>query len=319
MGNLVSQDNYANNSNMTSMRGGSTYTNNFDELQKKLEKIVKNSKNNTISDTINFTKQSESDIDFDSIKELAQNGGGYDFVTAHPRRNRYSKNENSTFETILRGGGEPEAPLKPNSLSSISEEDYKLLQEVLRRHNRGIQQIQGQHGGCGCAAGNDNLISDTSPQPVNYDILKGGNAEDADTDKKKKDKKKHNEEDDESSSDDDYDTDSEAEDDSSEEEDAEDDDDDDYDESADGDELARTSKSSSSSASSQKKHKSSKKHQKRHMSSPNSEYLGTSQNGGSSEEIVIDSKYLYSDHNTVYGSDEHSEMFKAIKNRTMLR
>ena len=308
MGNLVSQDTHTNN-----MRGGSTYTNNFDELQKKLEKIVRNSKNNTVSDTINFGKQSESDIDFESIKEYAQNGGGHDFVTAIPRRTRYSN------QTVLKGGNsEP----KPNALSSISEEDFKLLQEVLKRHNRANQQPQDlQQGGCGCA-GNDNLISDTSPQPVNYDILKGGSVATKDEDKDKKKKKHVDEDDDEISDADDDDYDSESEDDSDEsseeESNDEDDEDDDYDESAEGDELARTSKSSSSSSSSQKKHKPSKKHQKRHSSDSHSEYLRTSQTAGSSEEIVIDSKYLYSDNNTFYGSDEHSEYFKAIKNRSML-
>jgi len=303
MGNFVSQDTHTNN-----MKGGSTYTNNFDELQKKLEKIVRNSKNNTASDTINFGKQSESDIDFDSIKEYAQLGGGHDFVTAIPRRTRYSN------QTMLKGGN-PE--LNPNALSSISEEDFKLLQEVLKRHNHTNQQPQDlQQGGCGCA-GNDNLISDTSPQPVNYDILKGGSVATKDKDKKKK---KHADEDDDEISDaDDDDYDSDSEDDSDESNDEElDDEDDDYDESAEGDELARTSKSSSSSSSSQKKHKPSKKHQKRHSSDSHSEYLRTSQTAGSSEEIMIDSKYLYSDNNTFYGSDEHSEYFKAIKNRSML-
>jgi hypothetical protein len=309
MGNFISQDTHGNN-----MIGGSTYTNNFDDLQKKIEKIVKKSKTNTVSDTINFSKQSESDIDFDSIRDLTQNGGGHDFVRVIPRRNRY--HNLTSNKNVLRGGNSA----NKNELSSISEEDYKLLQEVLKRHNNSLQK-----GGCGCA-GNDNLISETSPQPVNYDVLKGGAHEKDDVDKDKKhktDKKKKHDDEISDADEDEDDYDSEDEEDLSEDTEELDDEDDDYDESSDGDELARTKGSStSSSSSSHKKNmnrgKKHKKHQKRHSSDSDSEYVKTSQTAGSSEEIVIDSKYLYSDNNTFYGSDENSEYFKALKNRSIM-
>jgi len=348
MGNYTSHGTYTNNSQV-----GTRYSNNFEELQRNIEHLVKygGSQQTARTETINFTSKSSSDIDAESIKNLLQEGGSLDGLTVLARRARYNN-----FNSSQLGG----AQKNKNQLSSIDEDDFNFLKETLKRHNN-------QSGGCGCT-GTQSNDSPTSQEPVNYDVIKGGgNLTSATSDsiisynilkggndtkegsvvsatsdnslgyemlfggnKDKKDKNKDKDEDDEDVDLDSENTDEETDEDSEDSEDEEDEEDEeedeDYDESADGDELSRTkgsstSSSSASSSSSAKQKRAKQKRQQKKKSKKlhrNHDYLNSSQSAGSSDEIVIDTKYLYSDNNKFYGSDDNSEYYGALRNRSMM-
>jgi hypothetical protein len=283
MGNSVSQENQSD-----IMQNGGGFSNNFNDLQNTIQQMVKKSNNSTYSETINL-HDSSSDIDFESIQEVRQSGGLADILNVAPRRIRYGKIP--VEPSISHFGGAERGNLK--DLESINENDLEILKNILSKHAN-------QSGGCGCSGdAGERIVSDTSPQPIDYEMLSGG--------AKKKESK-----DDETSETEETEEDIESEDEEESEE-VEEEEEEDEDEEE-GDPLARTkndsSSSSSSSSSNNKKLKRAKKHS-------DSEYLKTSQSGGS-EEIVIDSKYLYSDNNSFYGSDDNSEYYKAIKNRSVL-
>jgi hypothetical protein len=344
MGNYTSQGTNSNNSHAD---------NNFEALQRNIQHLVKyGGQRATQTDTIHFTSKSTTEFDVDSIKEFMQNGGSLDNLNVLPRRSRYEQYANAAQQTnqSLIGGS---SKLNKNELSSIDDDDFKFLKDVLKRHNN-------QSGGCGCTGaqadnsptsqdpvdyanmkggafsatsdsflykskggnntvvGESGAVSATSDNSLGYDILFGG--------KKDKDDKENKKENDlDSSEDTDEDTDDEESDEDSDEEseDEDDEDDEDYDESAEGDELSRTKGSSTSSSSSestpelkrQSKKKSKSKSKKMHR---HHDYINSSQSAGSSDEIVIDTKYLYSDNNKFYGSDDNSEYYGSLRNRSMM-
>lgn len=292
MGNSVSQVNQSD-----IMQNGNGFSNNFNDLQNTIQQMVKKLNNNsTYSETINL-HDSTSDIDFDSVQEIKQSGGIADILNVTPRRIRYG-NVPVLPQSSHTGGSNSG---KLGELESINDKDLEVLKNILSRNNN-------QAGGCGCSGdATDKIVSDTSPQPVDYNILTGG--------KKKKDDDSEETEDEEDveSEDEEEETDEDIE---EEEEEDEDEEDEDEEEENSEESLARVRKSSSSSNSSSSRSSSNKKlkRAKRHN---DSEYLKTSQSGGS-EEIIIDSKYLYSDNNSFYGSDDNSEYYKAIKNRSVV-
>lgn len=327
MGNQTSQQ---------SNQRGAGYTNNFDDLQNKIESLVVNSKKSNFTETINFSNSSE--LDMDSIRD--QEGGKADHVNIKPRRARYLRYcQTGQPPTNLVGGGD-----NTLELSSIDEKDFQILKDILQQHqsggnllhtDRGVaelsptsaqpvdfsakfsptshsEQVGGfctqpsQTGGCGCndISSSPNVIR----KPTQFKALVGGN-------KDEKDEKSESEEnsDDEDTDDEDEDED---EDDDDEDEDEDDEDDEDHDETSDGDELARSRDSSSSKSDKKKKHHKQKRH--------TSEYIETSDDdddelsGGSTEEHTLTKKYIYSEHDTFYGSDDNSEYYKHIKNRSMV-
>lgn len=340
MGNYTSQGTNSNNSHAD---------NNFEALQRNIQHLVKyGGQRTTQTDTIHFNTKS-TEFDVDSIKEFMQNGGSLDNLNILPRRSRYEQ-----YATVAQRTNQPlvggSSKLNKSQLSSIDEDDFKFLKDVLKRHNNN------QSGGCGCTgAQSDN--SPTSQDPVSYADMKGGafsptsdsyvyNAKGGNDSKVKesgvvsvtsdnslgydilfggnKDKKDKKEDDLDSEDSDDEESDDEESDEESEDEEEDDEDDEDYDESADGDELSRTKGSSTSSSSSEStpelkrqsnKKSKSKKSKKLHR---HHDYLNSSQSGGSSDEIVIDTKYLYSDNNQFYGSDDNSEYYGSLRNRSMM-
>jgi hypothetical protein len=343
MGNQTSQQ---------SSQKGAGYTDNFNDLQNKIESLVVNSKKNNFTETINFSNSS--DLDLDSIRD--QEGGKADSINVRPRRSRYLRFVQSGQPSTnnLVGGGD-----NTMELSSIDEKDFQILKDILQQHQTGGNLLHtdkndmelsatspqpvnfaskfsptshsdmnlvggsfaskfsptsysdmelaggcklptnAQTGGCGC---NDITSSpnDIIRKPTHFKALVGGN--------KEKSKELTSESEEENSDDNEDDEDDE---DDSEEDSEEDEDEDDHDENSDGDELARSRDSSSSD----KKKKQRK--QKRH----HSEYIETSDDelsGGSTEEHVLTKKYIYSEHDTFYGSDDNSEYYKHIKNRSMV-
>lgn len=327
MGAFASNEAHANKSQY-----GAGYTNNFDELQKNIQRLVKNNNFNAATETINFTNEDQSSIDIDSIKDLRQNGGGLDRLAVLPTRSRFNAiNVSQTGGKLLQ-------------LSSIDENDFNILKDVLKRHDNS------QTGGCGCSqpvitsdtspiqnpvkynsmmggalsatspdsvnydilTGGKVLLSPTSPDQVNYNFLYGGSKDEKN--KKKKDDSSDDSSDSDDVDSDDVDSDDVDSDDVDSDEDEDEDEDEDYDESADGDELSRTKGSTSSSSSSEsdkkkKKHKKMKRH-------TNKNYLQTSESGSS--EVVLNTKYLYSDNNSFYGSDDNSEYYGSFRNRSMM-
>lgn len=310
----------------------------FDKLQSTIEKLVKSSQLNTEQDSIKFTKNSDSELDINSIKELLQNGGSIDSLNIHPRRNRYANynvsnlaNENSqqpqpSAVVTQSGGGcgcsaenaesEQVKLDRESNFKSINEKDLTMLQNVLNKN-----KSTNQTGGCGCADNNGQLLSITSPQSVNYDVLKGGSKSNeqlvSETSPQpidynilkggsksktvKKDKADKDEDDqDEDMLDDENDkdislssslsSDKDAGDDEDDEDDDDEDDDDDIDDSATDKKMTGRQKNN---------------------------YLETTQEGASSsEEIRINKKLLYSDNSNHYGSDD-SDYYKMIKNKSM--
>lgn len=306
---------------------------------------IGNSDFEKIQNRINFLLRSEqaggnvnepesSDINLDSILE-EQSGGS--------RRSRYLKFIPSSKD---QSGGNNTL----NDLSSIDEKDFQILKDILQKHQSGgndnlLHTDAEQNESKGDTSGNDlsatssqkiNLndaeLSATSDQPVDFNNMEGGcgcsmspASDDIVTKPMSfkaltggKKSKKIDKDSDEKELSDDYESDDESDDsdeneesDEEESEEEESEEDEDFDESSDGDELSR-SNDSSSSTSEEKNHK-----QKRH----NKEYVETSddsQSGGSSENITLDTKYIYSDNNTFYGSDDNSEYYKHLKNRSMI-
>ena len=347
MGNSVSQENQ-----LDIMQNGSGFANNFNDLQNTIQRMVKKSNNSTLTETINL-HDSSSDIDFDSIQNIMQNGGLADLLNVRPIRIRYGKVP--TFDSAHVGGNQEQVN-KLKELESINEKDLEALRNILSKN------IGDQTGGCGCSIDSDQntILSPTSPNPVTkYKSLIGGTKNNMNSDQNtilsptspnpvtkyksliggttntilsptspnpvtehksliggKKDKKeKSNDKDSDKTEDDDIDSEDEEESEEDIEDEEEDENEDEYDEGADGDELARTKGSSTSSSSSETDEKKKLKRSKKYS---DAEYLHTSSHSGGSEEIVIDSKYLYSDNNTFYGSDDNSEYYKAIKNRSIV-
>jgi hypothetical protein len=355
MGNQTSQQ---------SNQRGAGYTNNFNDLQNKIESLVVNSKKSNFTETINFSNSS--DLDLDSLRD--QDGGNLDHVSIKPRRARYLR--------LVQTGKVPEqhnlvgGTDKTMELSSIDENDFQILRDILKQHQTGgnllhtdAQNINlsptsaqpvdfngtfsptshsDQIGGCGCTGEPQKPPTIYSPtshseqaggactipthqsggcgcndmpsepnivrKPTYFKALIGG---------KKSDKDEESEDEEIEESEDDINSDDEGEDEETEddeEDEEEDNEDEDYDENSDGDELARSKDSSSSKSDRKKKHHKQKRH--------NSEYVETTDDdelsGGSTEEHTLTKKYIYSDHDTFYGSDDNSEYYKHIKNRSMI-
>lgn len=327
MGNQTSQQ---------SVQRGAGYTNNFNDLQNKIESLVVNSKKSNFTETINFSNSS--DLDLDSIRD--QEGGKADRVNIRPRRARYLRLVQTGQPTNnLVGGGD-----NTMELSSIDEKDFQILRDILQQHQSGgnllhtekgnaelsptsaqpvdfstkfsptshSDQAGGscvlpsqQTGGCGCndVSSSPNVIR----KPTQFKALVGGN--------KDEESEEQEESEEDENSDDENDEDDNEEDDE-DDEDEDEDDDEDHDENSDGDELARSRDSSSSKSDKKKKHHKQKRH--------NSEYIETTDDdddelsGGSTEEHTLTKKYIYSEHDTFYGSDDNSEYYKHIKNRSMV-
>jgi hypothetical protein len=328
-------------------QSGAGYTDNFNGLQNKIESLVVNSKKNNFTETINFSNSS--DLDLDSIRD--QDGGFDDKLTVKSRRFNYLNFvHQGPPPSDMKGGSN-----NTMELSSIDEKDFQILKDILKQHQTGgnllnteknilefsdtspqpvnfsnkfsptsqSDQIGGnlqtfsptsnseiangnactipshvsQAGGCGC-----NDVS-TSPndirKPTYFKSLIGGGEDEESEEESEEESNDENSDDEEDEDEDDEET-------------EEDDEDDDHDEGSDGDELARSKSSSESDK--KKKHRKQKRH---------SEYIETTDDddelsGGSSEEHTLTKKYIYSDHDTFYGSDDNSEYYKHIKNRSMV-
>lgn len=324
---------------------GAGYTNNFNDLQNKIESLVLNSKKNDFTETINF---SNSSLDLDSLRD--QEGGNFDTINVLPRRARYLKyvQTGNIQENPLVGGGD-----NTLELSSIDEKDFQILKDILKQHQTGGNSLQtdnnvmsatspqpvdfttkfsttsyseqaggcklqlnaAQSGGCGCT----DITSPTDDirRPTQFKSLVGGNnkkpknndeseleSDDEDTDENDDDDEDENDDEDTNENDDEDTNESED-----ENEDENDDDDEDHDENSDGDELARSHDSSSSDK--KKKHHKQKRHHGEYIESSDSD-------SEQSEEYALSKKYFYSDHDTFYGSDDNSEYYKHIKNRSMI-
>lgn len=300
MGSSTSHENHSYNT-----QRGMGFLNNFADLQRNIQQMVRKSDGGTATETIGFNTD-ESDIDLESILEIRQEGGAGNRVKVTPKRNRYSKIAVGGSQNLTGGTGDVF-----NSSNEIA-----ILKDIISYNNTNTNAIQG--GGCGCADDNQVLsptsvenivggnpgvaLSATSDQPIDYNVLIGGGDDDEDFDL----------EDEET------------------DEDIDDDDDDEENEESDDLEkhnrrgaLGKPKESSSSSSSStisstepptendKKKHKNDKKkHEGR--------YLSTSQDGGS-DDILIDSKYLYSDNNDkFFGSSDNSEYYKDVKHRSIV-
>jgi|SaaInlStandDraft_6_1057023.scaffolds.fasta_scaffold48938_1 hypothetical protein len=144
------------NSNQTnkSLQNGSGYPNNVDDLQNRIENMIKRS-NFDSQGTIGFNKNSITET-IDSMSELQQNGGSIDYLTNKTRRIRYAN------------------PIAYSSITSYLDNlvapEHKNLLNVATLNNIMNERQTGQSGGsCGCS-GN---VS-PSPNPVDYNILSGG-------------------------------------------------------------------------------------------------------------------------------------------------
>ena len=166
------------------------------------------------------------------------------------------------------------------------------------------------NGGCGCS-GNKNILlgsgntelSATSSNPVDYNILMGGGDDSTDSTVSISKTTKSTDTDDSSSSSSSSDTNTSSSSSSSSNTNTE---------STDATKSTKSTVSSKSSIPPNSGFGKKKSRKNKH-----SEYIST---GGStnSSEIIIDSKFLYSDNNSFYGSDEISERYKSVKNRSMI-
>lgn len=286
MGNLIGSN------NIDLPQHGNGIVNNFEELQNRIQNMVKNQQS-TANDTLGLNSSS---IDFESVNNMIQNGGYDDFLRVKPRRgvdgtNNARETLEKMFEAFVR--------------------DYKTMD---------AETIRVMNGGCGCAAEQDSeptnltldsaapsVLSSTSPQPVNYATLVGGKDADEDDEDVEGDEEIDDDIDIEDDGDDDNvevdnditddveDADTELVDDDDEDNDRNDEEDDD---DIDSDKIRKEKK------------------ERKALNKVNNAYLNTSEQDGGSEEIIIDSKYLYSDNNTFYGSDDNSEYYKTIKNKS---
>lgn len=321
MGNFNSYQTGGNN-----IQSGAGYSDNFHELQNNIQKLVKKSQNSVTTDTIQFNNSSISEIDFDSVMELQQNGGSLDFLSVNPKK-RYVE-PNLDFLKVSNNNNQENI----NDLhSQASETDLHFIQNIIDNYSN--QYKGNQKGGCGCSATGG--ISSTSPNPVTpdetkqnkqneqieYDILKGG--------KKKKNKSKESEDEydsDTEESEDEYDEDDEDEDDDDDDDDEESDEDDDDDHDMSRIKINKSSSSSSSSSSSGSESDSDsdqlatkeliarqKKQKKNKLN------LDVSNTPSSGSEIIIDTKYLYSSSNEYGKSENSSDYYGHFRNRTMLR
>jgi hypothetical protein len=329
MGNSNSQENQQYNK-----QHGAGYVDNNKELQRNIEKLIKSSKSYTYTDTIGFMRQSESDIDFESIREIQQNGGSLDLLNVKPKRQRFgSLPPQTSINKSLSG-------LK----TDITKNDVAFLQSV----------NVPQKGGCGCTTNNDPKDSPISPNPISYDILKGGSKrkiiggeEDDDSENKKKNKKPdsdEDEDDDSSSSEEDEGEVIEEDSDEDDEYNSDDEDDDSDGENEDIESSAYNKYSDDTTTESnnflvissqeggkkkvKKSNNSKQKHEKKSKKSSKSsktknqsrdhlkEHIATE----SGDEIIIDYKHLYSSSgDTFHGSDESSDQFGEYRNRNMFR
>jgi len=241
------------------------------------EQYIKNTINNIVdTETIGYN-DSDSDIDFESIKDLTQNGGAYDMPNVQPQRKRYTDNPPKV------GGNKDDV---------INDQDYQIIMNMIKKNETVPQQNGGsakcQTGGCGCSAGDpisptsDDEDTDTSKNPVKFSSLKG-----------KKCMKGGNKEKDLTTSDSD-----------SDDDDLEDEDDDDDDE--------ESEESDSEESEKPKKHEQARSQKRKRYAEG---YIDTS---SQSDDILVDTKYIYSENNAFYGSDDISEQYKEFKNRQLL-
>lgn len=321
------------------IQSGGFYTNNFRDLQANIQNLVKNS-HATSTETLDFNNSSLSEIDFDTIRELQQNGGSLDYLTVKPTKKRYEEPDLTFLKPQFTKGGSLTPKNTNNLTSEANDSDIKFVEELINNYSK-------QEGGCGCGVQTNvfSETSDVSPQPVvinqpnssnslnapskptdqnlptDYNILKGGVK-----------KNKHSSDDDEdfSTESDEYDTEDEDEDDDDDDDDDDEDDDDDDDETEDDetddeDKMGRQiNKSSTSTSSSSDTSNFSRKEilarnlQRKNKNNKKDNKNSSSQSGGSESEIVINTKYLYSSSNNFSGSDS-SEYYGHFRNRTMLK
>lgn len=347
MGNSNSQEKQTNNvKNTKSIQCGAGYSNNSEELQYNIQKLVKSAKNYTASETIGFTRSSDSDIDFDSMREYQQNGGALDTLNVKPTRQRYLEKGLKQFNQKLSS----QTTQSINHLKTdANTEDLSFLKGMIKDLESHKASHQHQSGGCGCSTNNDPAdqttsdTSNTTQNIIDYDLIKHDPIKGGSRHNKlamrggKKDESDGSEDDDDESHDDsesssnDDDTETiDSDDDDNEDEDDEDEDEDSMEESG----LSNDFKSSSSSyavttlssdgakkkAKKEKKSKAPKKTKKSkaHKKSHGRNYLSDHIGGESSSEIVVDYKLVYSsDENAFHGSDESSDQFRQYRNRNM--
>lgn len=333
MGNSNSNENQQYNK-----QSGAGYTNNTAELQRNIEKMVRTSRTYAATDTIGFVRQSESDIDFDSVMDLQQNGGGLDFLNVKPNRHRFINQPINSVQNLQQSG----STIK-GLQTDITQNDLAMLKSIP------VAQKGGHHyhtGGCGCNAGNDPKVSDTSADPINYDVIKGGakkNKDDDDEDDEDDDDSSESENDNSNSEtveekDDDELSDDETEDDDSESSESDDDIEETsaYSDSAtqsnnflvqssqEGGKKSKQSKGSSKGSSKKsKKSKTSKLSKgKTNKKKQSRNYLEEHvvNNSDSANDIVIDYKNLYSSEGDAFHkSDESTDQFGEYRNRNMFR
>jgi hypothetical protein len=285
-----------------------------------------------------------SEFDLESIKEFRQSGGD-DRLSVVPRRIRYDTsievpqqqplylNDTARRKSILlsdtsvdveplRGGSDVESDKASHqmdvfSATSISDNEFKILKDVILRNS-----TKPQAGGCGCGGDAELPLSSTSPQPVDYSILKGGANEDTDSDDESainsdsdSDSDSNSDSDDDDDDKDDNDASSNSATDtttassdkktSSDDDDDEDEDDDDENPSEKDHKLGRSKKTSKG-----KKTKGKKANKQKRI-------ISTSLSGGS--EMKINARYMYtSDNDAHFGSDSLSDYYKTFKNRSLL-
>lgn len=332
MGNSNSQENQQYNK-----QRGAGYLDNNAELQRNIEKLIKASKTYTATDTIGFVRESESDIDFESMRELQQNGGSLDFLNVKPRRQRFNNvpvNSTKPIQTIK--------SLKTDANTN----DLAFLKSLPAT----------QKGGCGCNAGANDPVSDTSSDAINYDVMKGGKRKnlvggnDNESEEETDDSSSSSTEEENNSTSNTTDatktTDDEPDGETVEEEEDEDDDDEDDDSGSDDVESGSESAYSDSKTSSnnylvissqeggkksnkkEKKSKKTKSSKSKSKSSKLSKSKKLSRNhlnehighDSSENDIVIDYKHLYSSEgDNFHESDESNDQFGEYRNRNMFR
>lgn len=222
-----------------------------------------------------------------------------------------SKNSKSTF-----------------SSTSISDKDFQILKNVVLKHSQnggcGLTQTA---AGCGCG-GSDTKLSITSENPIRYDAMIGGNDEvAAEAAEVKKEKKVKKEDEDEDLFDDDDKEDDEDEVSSSDKSTTEGtksvSDNSTTDKSTATTETTESAKSSEQSrAKGRKSKKTSKKTAKKTAKKSKRtkrQKGGTTTETQSSNNIDINTKYLYSsNNNTQFETENQSEYYKTYKNRSLI-